>query len=247
MLCTLNTAFGTIPCAQTGVITITLGQLAILGIVGFIVGIFITGALTFYRWRYGIIVIVFREVGITMRQVYQKMLKPDSTSFEVKLGTPRKKIEYIIDLTRTVWLDNHNRPVLVYEQDTITPLQEERLTAKLKAAIEEKRKGMKIKLRKDLKRPAEPFAITFSRRGMELIIRAITGKESTSKQAIGLAVVFAIMTATIGYFLGSAFPLSSIHAAIHTATNSTSITSTVHTSTSTSTTCTAPQCITVNG
>lgn len=222
-LCTLDTWFGTIPCASTGAITITLGELAILGILGFIIGFVSTIGAVLYRHRYGIWTIVVRRVGVTYREVYRHLQKADVTEFKRKLGG--KELTFMVMLERTIWMDSYNRPVLLYEQGTITPLQENQMTAQLRRAVTVQAK--QLHLHADNKRPAEPFSIFFGRKGAELVIRAVTGQVKTNVGGIALAVLFGIMALVIGYFLGSAFPYTNYvqqatTTATHTSTSSTS-------------------------
>lgn len=183
-------------------IVITWGTLALLGIIGFIGGLFMTISLMLLKRTYGIMVKVIREVGVTYKEVYNKKIKATNTTFRF-----RNRM-YQVDLSRTAWMDWSNRPVVIYELDTVSPIIIDNTNSKLQQALKKMKaiQPMRIIRSKNASRPSEPFDLLFGRKAMEAILRATRGKTSPTG-LIGIAIVCIILGLLAGYLLGNYLPL----------------------------------------
>ena len=196
-------------------ITITWGMLAILGVVGFCAGLIGTVAIMLLRRTYGIIALVLRPVGYSYKVTYQHKFDGSTKEFR------RKNHMYQIDLTRTAYLDWANRPVLIYEDETITPVLVKNTTKKLAKVIE----AMKIEMTKKGLRPSDPFDLLFGRKLIEALFAAMRRKGKTNTATLALFIVLIVVVGIMAYFAGNMFPV--IHLAPSHVSNMTTITKTV--------------------
>ena len=205
-----------------GSITISYSTLAILGIVGFVVGFVLSIVVILIRRTYGNMVMVLKPVGLTYKRVYYHKYKDTIREFVWGGFT------HAIDTTKASWTDGDNRPVMVYLYDEVMPLTSERTNKRLQSAIR-KLKPIQLEMKRSGK-DADAFDKLFTQKVFEAFAAAARRvKAKTSTSTIVLTVMIVILVAVVVYFIGSAFPAFQV--AHQATTNSTTIAHTTTTST----------------
>ena len=195
------------------ILVLTWGELAIIGIVAFVVGTVATVVVMLAKRAYGIMVLILREVGYSYKVVYSHKYNGTQKDFRKFNRT------YHIDLSRTAWLDWANRPVLVYELETLSPVEVKNTSKRLKVVLQ----SMKIEFSKKGMRPSDPFDLLFGRKLMEMLFLAIRRKTKISTGVYIAFVVIIILASVMSYLLGNIFPVIQV---AHTGGNGTTITHT---------------------
>lgn len=208
----LNTLFGCYTPNSNAVITITYGTLAILAVVGFVVGFVVSIVTILWRRTYGIMVMVLQPIGLTYKRLYYKKLKATAKDFRFNNRT------YSIDLTKTSWSDGDNRPVLVFLESEVMPLTVPATNKRLQEKLR-KLSPMRLEMKRRGGNPSDAFDLLFSQKIFEAFAAAARRVQKTSRASLAFMVVITILVGIMSYMAGSAFPAFQV--AHHVVTNST--------------------------
>ena len=216
----LGTLFGcyTPPASGAGIF-LSYGDIAIFGTVGFVIGFVLSVVIILIRRSYGIMTLVLAPLGLTYKVMDYRKRKSNVKEFRFNEQT------HSIDLNETAWTDINNRPVLVYLDKVVPPVNVENTNKRLKKALKALQ-PIKIEARARSNASSDAFDLLFAQKVFETFATAARRVQKTQKSTLAFMAVIAVMLAVLGYFVGSAFPAFHVAAVSLVITYSTATTST---------------------